>query len=166
MGAALLVKGELVEMLGGFDPLFFVAGTEIDFCLRTVISPWKVGFVPHVSVRHDCPERDRQGLEALRYATHIFYTGSLYTLKRLNHSFAFMLAYQGARSVYAVFNSLRFGNLSRLLGVLIAQPMILVALPRVWRNRRLHLTQEGVFLADLEVPAPEGSSPEQVVRNP
>ena len=166
MGAALLVKAEVVETLGGFDPLFFVEGAEMDFCLRTVISPWKVGFVPHVTVRHDSPVRQRQGLQALRYATHSFYTSSLYTLKRLNHSFLYMLVYQGVRSVYAILNSLRFGKVSRPLGVLLAQPKILVALPRVWRHRRLHLTQEGVFLADLEVPEPEGSSETQVVRNP
>jgi GT2 family glycosyltransferase len=156
MGAALLVKAKVVEVLGGFDPLFFVEGSEIDFCLRTVISPWKVGFVPRVSVRHDCPERERRGLDAVRYATHIFYTNSLYTLKRLNHSFFYMLVYQAARSVYAFANALRFGKAARLLAVLFAQPRILVALPRVWRNRRLHLTQEGAFLAELQVPVPDG----------
>ncbi|GAF95320.1 unnamed protein product, partial [marine sediment metagenome] len=44
-GAVLLVKQEVLETLGGFDPLFFVGGVEYDFCLRTVISDWKVGFV-------------------------------------------------------------------------------------------------------------------------
>jgi GT2 family glycosyltransferase len=166
MGAALLVKTEVVESLGGFDPLFFVEGAEIDFCLRTVISPWKVGFVPHVKVRHDSPVRQRQGLQALRYATRIFYTGSLYTLKRLNHSFPYMLVYQGLRSAYAIINALRFGKMIRLLAVLVAQPKILVALPRVWRSRRLHLTREGVFLADLEVPGPDENNGPEVVWNP
>lgn len=166
MGAAMLVRADVVQRLGGFDPLFFLEGAEIDFCLRTVVSPWKVGFVPRVSVRHDCPERQREGLHALRYATHIFYTGSLCTLKRLNHSFPYMLAYQGFRSMSAIVNSLRFGKATRLLGVLVAQPKILVALPRVWRNRRLHLTREGVFLADLVVPLPEGGKAEHKARSP
>jgi GT2 family glycosyltransferase len=158
MGAALLVKAEFVQALGGFDPLFFVDGSEIDFCLRAAISPWKVGFVPHATVRHDCSERQLQGMQqALKYASHIYYTNSLCTLKRLNHSFAYMLLYQSARTVNALFRSLRFGSVSRLLGVLAAQPKIMVALPTVWRHRRLHLTRQGVFLADLEVPAPEGS---------
>jgi GT2 family glycosyltransferase len=166
MGAALLVKAEVVETLGGFDPLFFVEGAEIDFCLRTVISPWKVGFVPHAIVRHDSPVRQRQGLQALRYATHIFYTGSLYTLKRLNHSFPYMLVYQGLRSAHAIVNALRFGKVIRLLAVLAAQPKVLVALPRVWRHRRLHRTQQGVFLADLEIPVPDGSSVAEPARKP
>ncbi|MFC2023149.1 glycosyltransferase family 2 protein [Chloroflexota bacterium] len=165
MGAALLVKADVVETLGGFDPLFFVQGAEIDFCLRTVISPWRVGFVPHAIVRHDSPLRQLQGLHALRYATHIFYTSSLCTLKRLNHSFLYMLVYQGVRSVYAIVNSLRFGKQSRPLAVLIAQPKILIALPRVWRHRRLHLTQEGVFLADVKVPVPDAGSVAEVDQN-
>lgn len=166
MGAALLVKSKVVEAIGGFDPLFFVHGAEIDFCLRTATTPWKVGFVPHVTVRHDSPVRQRRGLPALRYATHIFYTSSLFTLKRLNHSFSYMLAYQGARSVFAIVNALRFGKAIRLLGVLVAQPKILAALPRVWRHRRLHLTQEGVFLMDLEVPEPDEAGVAEVLRNP
>jgi GT2 family glycosyltransferase len=166
MGAALLVKAEVVETLGGFDPLFFVAGTEIDFCLRTVISPWKVGFVPHVTVRHDCPVRERRGLEALRYATHIFNSSALCTLKRLNHSFFYMLVYQALRTINAIAKSLRFKQVARLLAVLVAQPKILLALPRVWRHRRMHLTQKGVFLADLEVPVPDASSVAEAVREP
>ena len=97
---------------------------------------------------------------------HIFYTGSLFTLKRLNHSFSYMLLYQAARSLFAVANSLRFGQVARLLAVPLAQPKILLALPRVWRHRRMHLTQKGVFLADLEVPVPDASSVAEAVREP
>jgi GT2 family glycosyltransferase len=154
-GAALLVKAEVVNMLGGFDPLFFLQGVEFDYCFRTTISPWEVGFVPRAVVHH--ARIVRQGKSPpLRKVVDDFYTSSLYTLKRLDHSFAYMLFYQAARSVGIVLLSLKRKAWRRPLAVLIAQPKILVALPRVWRHRRLCLTQEGVFMSGLVIPQPEG----------
>lgn len=154
-GAALLVRGAVVERLGGFDPLFFVYGVEYDYCLRTVILDWKVGFVPRAKVHHDRAVQSGESPLAVRKYMEDFYSTSLFILKRLDHSFLYMLLYEAAYYVYNVFLSLQSRNIRRGLAILITAPKLLKALPKVWLHRRWCLTREGVFLSDIEIPEPE-----------
>ncbi|MGD2147201.1 MAG: glycosyltransferase family 2 protein [Anaerolineae bacterium] len=151
-GAAMLVKGELVERLGGFDPLFFVYGVEYDYCLRTVISDWKVGFVPGARVHHDRAVQSRVAPIAIRMHVEDFYSTSLFILKRLDHSFVYMLLYEAAYAAYSVFLSFWSRNLRRALGIVVAGLKLLKVLPIVWLHRRWCLTREGVFLVDVANP--------------
>jgi GT2 family glycosyltransferase len=49
-GALMLVKRDLWEQLGGFDPRFFMYGEDIDFCLRAA----RAGCQPMVTARAVC----------------------------------------------------------------------------------------------------------------
>jgi N-acetylglucosaminyl-diphospho-decaprenol L-rhamnosyltransferase len=49
-GACMLVRRELWDTLGGFDPVFFLYGEDADFCLRAAAA----GFRPLVTARAVC----------------------------------------------------------------------------------------------------------------
>jgi N-acetylglucosaminyl-diphospho-decaprenol L-rhamnosyltransferase len=51
-GAALAVRRQAWEQLGGFDPRYFMYGEDLDFGLRLWLSGWRVGVVPAARVEH------------------------------------------------------------------------------------------------------------------
>jgi GT2 family glycosyltransferase len=51
-GAFLVVRGEVVRTVGGFDDEFFMYGEEMDWCRRIRSAGWKVVFLPEPSVIH------------------------------------------------------------------------------------------------------------------
>ncbi|HEX2413615.1 MAG TPA: glycosyltransferase family 2 protein [Thermoleophilaceae bacterium] len=51
-GAALAVRREAWEQLGGFDSRYFMYGEDLDFGLRLWLSGWKVGIAPAARVEH------------------------------------------------------------------------------------------------------------------
>ncbi|HEX7079319.1 MAG TPA: glycosyltransferase family 2 protein, partial [Candidatus Eisenbacteria bacterium] len=51
-GAFLVVRGEVVRAVGGFDPEFFMYGEEMDWCYRIRRAGWRVVFLPEPPVVH------------------------------------------------------------------------------------------------------------------
>jgi GT2 family glycosyltransferase len=51
-GAFLVVRGRVVDELGGFDPEFFMFAEEMDWCFRIRRAGWKVAFLPDPAVMH------------------------------------------------------------------------------------------------------------------
>ena len=52
MGASMIIRRELYEKLGGFDPGFFLYSEETDFCLRLRKLGFEIGHVSEVAVSH------------------------------------------------------------------------------------------------------------------
>jgi len=52
LGASMIIRRELYEKLGGFDPGFFLYSEETDFCLRMRETGFEIGRVLEVSVEH------------------------------------------------------------------------------------------------------------------
>ncbi len=52
VGAALLVRGEALAALGGFDPQFFMYSEETDLCRRIKQAGWRVVYDPAAIVIH------------------------------------------------------------------------------------------------------------------
>jgi N-acetylglucosaminyl-diphospho-decaprenol L-rhamnosyltransferase len=52
IGASMIVRRELYEQLGGFDPGFFLYSEETDFCLRLRELGFEIGHVAGVAVSH------------------------------------------------------------------------------------------------------------------
>ncbi|MFZ0826789.1 MAG: glycosyltransferase family 2 protein [Verrucomicrobiia bacterium] len=52
LGASMIVRRELYEKLGGFDPGFFLYSEETDFCLRLRELGSAIGYIPGVAVDH------------------------------------------------------------------------------------------------------------------
>src|SRR5436190_8755335 len=52
IGASMIVRREVFEKLGGFDPQFFMYGEETDLCLRARQAGQEIGYIKNVEVRH------------------------------------------------------------------------------------------------------------------
>jgi len=50
--AAVIFRRSALEMVGGFDPLFFLYGEDEDLCRRYLGAGWSIGFAPGAVVRH------------------------------------------------------------------------------------------------------------------
>jgi N-acetylglucosaminyl-diphospho-decaprenol L-rhamnosyltransferase len=71
IGAALLIRREAWETVGGFDERFFLYLEDTDFCLRCSRVDWETWYVPEISLRHEyarasAPEKGWVGLSAAR----------------------------------------------------------------------------------------------------
>lgn len=51
-GAFLVVRREVVEQVGAFDPDFFMYGEEMDWCYRARRAGWRVAYLPEPAVVH------------------------------------------------------------------------------------------------------------------
>ncbi|MEA2562775.1 MAG: hypothetical protein QOH06_4279 [Acidobacteriota bacterium] len=52
LGAALALRREAFEAVGGFDPAFFLFGEEVDLCYRLWQTGWEVHYAPSATVMH------------------------------------------------------------------------------------------------------------------
>ena len=52
LGAALAIRREAFEAVGGFDPAFFLYGEEVDLCYRLWQAGWEVHYTPSAAVMH------------------------------------------------------------------------------------------------------------------
>lgn len=93
-GCYYLVRREVIEQVGLFDPRYFLYYEEVDHCLATKRAGWEVTFFPHTSVVHlggesaksagDVTPSGRQ-IEALQIESELLYF-------RKNHGLPAMLA--------------------------------------------------------------------------
>src|SRR5438128_3909845 len=51
-GAAMLVRRQAFNEVGGFDPAFFMFNEEVDLCRRLSVSGWTVEFTPEAEFIH------------------------------------------------------------------------------------------------------------------
>ena len=52
VGASMVIRREMFDQVGGFDPAFFLYSEETDLCLRLRERGWGIGYIPDVTVRH------------------------------------------------------------------------------------------------------------------
>lgn len=52
LGAALALRREAFDAVGGFDPAFFLYGEEVDLCYRLWQAGWEVHYAPAATVAH------------------------------------------------------------------------------------------------------------------
>jgi O-antigen biosynthesis protein len=53
-GCNMAVRRDALQEIGGFDPMFRVAGDDVDLCWRLRDRGWKIGFNPAAVVWHRC----------------------------------------------------------------------------------------------------------------
>jgi N-acetylglucosaminyl-diphospho-decaprenol L-rhamnosyltransferase len=72
LGAALAIRREAFEEVGGFDTAFFLYGEEVDLCYRLWQADWEVHYTPAATVMHvggsstAAPEFEVQRVESAR----------------------------------------------------------------------------------------------------
>ena len=52
MGAALVIRRELIDQIGGFDERFFLFSEEVDLCFRAWEAGWKTMYTPDATFVH------------------------------------------------------------------------------------------------------------------
>ena len=52
LGASMVIRRELYEKLGGYDPEFFLYSEETDFCLRLRELGFEIGYLSEITVSH------------------------------------------------------------------------------------------------------------------
>ncbi|HEX5386999.1 MAG TPA: glycosyltransferase family 2 protein [Gemmatimonadales bacterium] len=77
MGAALALRREAFDAIGGFDESFFMYAEEVDLCRRLRNAGWEVHFAPVTDVVHrggasTAPIRGAMALERVRSATRFY----------------------------------------------------------------------------------------------
>jgi len=60
LGAALMVRGETLDQVGGFDERFFMYCEEIDLCQRIKAAGWEIYCVPRAEIVHLVGQSTRQ----------------------------------------------------------------------------------------------------------
>ena len=72
MGAALLVRRQAYEQVGGFDEGFFMYSEEVDWCRRMKAAGWQVVYFPPACIIH----HEGRSSEQVPAATHIRFNAS------------------------------------------------------------------------------------------
>ena len=74
VGAAILVRREMVEQVGFFDERFFFFFEETDLCRRAKLSGWKIRFFPGIEVVHKGggSVRKYESLKSIEYIRSLF----------------------------------------------------------------------------------------------
>ena len=67
-GAALFLRREVLEMVGGLDEGFFMYSEELDWCRRIRAAGWEIVYVPAAEVIHFQKKSSQQAIPAY---THI-----------------------------------------------------------------------------------------------
>ncbi|MDI7274752.1 MAG: glycosyltransferase family 2 protein [Anaerolineae bacterium] len=52
VGAALLVRGDVIALVGGLDERFWMYGEDLDWCYRIRRTGWQVHYLPQAAVYH------------------------------------------------------------------------------------------------------------------
>lgn len=63
-GAALFLRREVLEMVGGLDEGFFMYSEELDWCRRIRAASWEIAYVPAAEVIHDQEKSSQQAIPA------------------------------------------------------------------------------------------------------
>jgi N-acetylglucosaminyl-diphospho-decaprenol L-rhamnosyltransferase len=70
LGAFLLLRGQMLAELGGFDPGFRLYGEEIDLCYRAAKAGWERWYVPDAVVEHRWARESDRGFLTRRTLWH------------------------------------------------------------------------------------------------
>jgi N-acetylglucosaminyl-diphospho-decaprenol L-rhamnosyltransferase len=77
VGAFMMVRGQVVEQIGGLDEAYFMYAEDLDWALRAKQAGWKVYYYPQVTVLHYKRRASEQNSKKARYefwrAMYIFY---------------------------------------------------------------------------------------------
>lgn len=69
-GAALVVRREVFESLGGFDEGFFMYAEDVDWCYRIKQAGWRVVYLPEAQILHHIGQSTRLVPYAMTYQRH------------------------------------------------------------------------------------------------
>lgn len=123
-GCFILVRGDLLKRLGGFDPQFFYYFEDTDLCCRIWKAGYKILYTPDATVTHLLGQSTNKRFKPLGFALDAQVTRYLYFYK-----------YFGARGVQSCRRAALAGLLLRRAGYALIQMLS----PKAEREKRLEL---------------------------
>ena len=109
-GAFMMIRREVYEKIGGFDPIFFMYGEDLDLCYRTQKEGYKVYYVHSTEIIHYKGESTKR---STLDETNVFYKAmQLFVKKHLSSSIIVQLVLRLAIILRKVF---AFGNLYKMV---------------------------------------------------
>jgi GT2 family glycosyltransferase len=78
IGCCMLIKKEVIDLVGGFDRDYYTSHGEIDFCLKAKEKGFKTLYQPNVIVRHRVEKEGTQTLER----TYYIFRNKLFVIKK------------------------------------------------------------------------------------
>lgn len=94
-GACLLVRGEVIRQVGGFDPAIFLYGEELEWSWRVRRAGWRIVFEPGVTVVH---HRGASGGAPSAWKSRLSMAGDAYAV-RIHRGWLYLVGFCAARSV-------------------------------------------------------------------
>lgn len=52
LGACMLIKRQVYDQIGGFDPDYFLYGEDVDICLRLRLAGFEIGYADDITITH------------------------------------------------------------------------------------------------------------------
>ncbi|MFQ5556909.1 MAG: glycosyltransferase family 2 protein, partial [Acidimicrobiales bacterium] len=146
--ACLLIRGDLFQLLEGFDPVMSFRGEEVDLCWRAQLAGARVVVVPDAVVRH------REDLVARRGVDDVRRTRSRHSLRAMlvNHGPISLLIFLPVAAVAAlaeVIVALVTGRVGQVRDVAGAWVWNVGRMGSVWQRRRRNRAVRRVRPADV-----------------
>jgi len=88
MGASLIIPRNLFEIIGGFDPDYFLYFEEVDMCRRVKNKGYSIYYLPQIKVKHIGSVSTKKNYY---FFTKLFYKGKLIFLKKHTSSKKFVI---------------------------------------------------------------------------
>ena len=111
-GACLLIRGDVLRQVGGFDPEIFLYGEELEWCWRVREAGWRIVFVPDVTVVH---ERGASGAGPSAWKERLAMAGDAYAVRK-HRGWAYFGAFFLARCIGLAAEACIQGGLGVLMG--------------------------------------------------
>jgi GT2 family glycosyltransferase len=143
--AAWLVKRQVFERVGGFDPLFFMYGEDNDYCQRAQYHGFKVGLAPKVLINHQhggavCKSN------TLREHSHRLFGQAVNLLKRPQRRFVRNIMALLVTWLRMAMYMLIEPDFKRFVAHLLSLLRALSNLHHIWRHYRLCKGPEGPWI--------------------
>jgi GT2 family glycosyltransferase len=138
--AAWLVTRSCLETMGGFDPLFFMYGEDVDFCNRVLYHGFQIGIAPDATI---CHARESKAFAAKKNAAltkqekSVLKGMDLMLLKNVNNPLLKQLAIWVLQSGLMLAENLLAGNFNRFGGISWMKLSVLLHTGKVFQNRKI-----------------------------
>jgi GT2 family glycosyltransferase len=130
-GAFSIIRADLLERIGFFDPAFFLYSEEVDLCRRIKSAGYQVWYWPDITVIHIGGESSRQ-VKSLEMSS----TGAQLVLWRMRSTLLYYRKHHGAKAWLAKMTELALYHLTALRNSLSRDPRR-VARAKEYRNLAL-----------------------------
>jgi GT2 family glycosyltransferase len=131
--AVWLLTRQVLEAVGGFDPIFFMYGEDRDFCDRVQFHGFKIGVAPKVLAYHWHDQRNGDTHRTFGTQCAILYATLLYDLTRPGHR-SFRKIRAMLRWIRLTIVGLLNFKFSRSLAMVLALLKVLINGPRIWQR--------------------------------